>query len=66
MESMQIEKSPSLEININIYEVHGIRTAQEEVKEEKNQKKKYKEYIIMNIKCSDKFQEVGSEQECQM
>ena len=48
MESMQIEKSPSLEININIYEVHGIRIAQEE------------------IRCSDKFQEVGSEQECQM
>lgn len=27
MESMQIEKSNSLEININIYEAHGIRTA---------------------------------------
>lgn len=66
MESMQIEKSNSLEININIYEAHGIRTAQEEIKEETNQRKKYKEYIIMDIKCSSKFQEVGSEQECQM
>lgn len=38
MESMQIEKSNSLKININIYEAHGIRTAQEEIKEETNQK----------------------------
>lgn len=35
MESMQIEKSNSLEINISIYEAHGIRTAQEEIKEKK-------------------------------
>ena len=65
MESMKIEKSKSLERNINIYETHGIWTAQEEIKG-KNQKKKYKEYIIMDIKYSGKFQEVGSEQECQM
>ena len=35
----------------------------------RNQRKKseeYKEYIIMDIKYSGKFQEVGSEQECQM
>ena len=38
MESMQIEKSNSLEININIYEAHGIRTAQEEIKEKKSEK----------------------------
>ena len=34
---MKIEKSKSLEININIYEAHGIWTAQEEIKG-KNQK----------------------------
>ena len=37
MESMQIEKSPSLEININIYEVHGIRITQEEIRRKKSE-----------------------------
>lgn len=55
MESMQIEKSNSLEININIYEAHGIRTTQEEIKEETNQRKKYKEYIIMDINVVASF-----------